>query len=119
MDDVVRRSRRDSKPKTPREFAQELAARKPTKAALRKALERIAELEREVAKTQRAATPPPESSKTKAAAYTVHQAAALLNMSVSGIYMAISRKQLPAIRVGAKVLIPKAILDRMLAIDVA
>ena len=120
MDDVAHESAaadKPSKPKTPlKEFAQELAARRPTQAQLRKAMERIAELEREVAKTQRAATPPPASSTTKAAAYTVNEAAALLNMSVSGVYMAIRRHQLPAIRVGMKILIPKAILDRMLEI---
>jgi excisionase family DNA binding protein len=118
MDELAHHSEAAHKPGNPglSEFVRELANRKPTKAELCKALTQIAQLERDAAKTVCAHTPAPEVNKTKAAAYTVAQAAALLNMSVNGVYMAVRRKQIPAIRIGTKILIPKTILDRLLEI---
>lgn len=51
-------------------------------------------------------------------AYTVNEAAAMLGMSLSGVYKMISENRLPAIRLGARCIrIPKQALDRLLYID--
>ena len=47
--------------------------------------------------------------------YTVEQAARLLGLGRSGAYEAVRRGDLPAIRVGKRLIIPKTALDRMLA----
>lgn len=47
--------------------------------------------------------------------YTVDEAAALLGIGRNGAYLGVRLKQIPSIRIGKRILIPKAALDRMLA----
>ena len=46
--------------------------------------------------------------------YTVQEAAALLGVNHKGVYAAIAENQFPYIRVGRRILIPRAALDRLL-----
>jgi excisionase family DNA binding protein len=46
---------------------------------------------------------------------TVVEAARLLRLGRNGVYEAIHRKEIPSIKIGRKILIPKAALVRMLA----
>jgi excisionase family DNA binding protein len=45
---------------------------------------------------------------------TVKEVMVELRMSRNAIYEAISRREIPSIRVGRKILIPRALYDRML-----
>ena len=47
--------------------------------------------------------------------YTVEKAGALLGLGRSGAYEAVRRGDIPTIRIGRRLLIPKVALDRMLA----
>ena len=46
--------------------------------------------------------------------YSAREAGALLGLSKNSVYQAVARGELPALRIGARVLIPKASLERML-----
>jgi excisionase family DNA binding protein len=46
---------------------------------------------------------------------TVKQTAAALQLAASSVYRAVNRGELPHIRIGGKILIPKAALEKMLA----
>ena len=46
--------------------------------------------------------------------YTVEQAGNLLGIGRSGAYEAVRRGDIPTIRIGRRILIPKVALDRML-----
>ena len=46
--------------------------------------------------------------------YSVDQAARLLGIGRSAAYEAVTRGQLPSVRIGRRVLIPRAALDRLL-----
>jgi excisionase family DNA binding protein len=48
--------------------------------------------------------------------YTVEEAAQLLGLSRNGAYIAAQRGELPTIRIGKRLLVPKAALDRMLGV---
>ena len=45
----------------------------------------------------------------------VEEAAAMLGLSRNGAYAAVARGEIPTIRIGRKLLVPKPALDRMLA----
>ena len=47
--------------------------------------------------------------------YTVEEAGTLLDLGRSGAYEAVRRGDIPTIRIGRRLLVPKAALDRMLA----
>ena len=47
--------------------------------------------------------------------YTVEEAGALLDLGRSGAYDAVRRGDLPTIRIGRRILVPKEALDRLLA----
>lgn len=47
--------------------------------------------------------------------YTVEEAGALLDLGRSGAYDAVRRGDLPTIRIGRRILVPKEALDRMQA----
>ena len=49
--------------------------------------------------------------------YSVDEVAALLGIGRNGAYEGVRSGQIPAIRIGKRILIPKAALDRMLARD--
>jgi len=46
--------------------------------------------------------------------YTVREATKLLHLSRNGIYKAVSEGQIPHIRVGKRILIPKIALEQLL-----
>ena len=46
--------------------------------------------------------------------YTVEEAGALLDLGRSGAYDAVRRGDLPTIRIGRRILVPKEALERML-----
>jgi excisionase family DNA binding protein len=46
---------------------------------------------------------------------TVNEAASMLRISRAAAYQAAKRKQIPTIRIGRRVLVPLAALERMLA----
>ena len=46
--------------------------------------------------------------------YDVKEAAAVLGVSLGTVYQAIKQKQLPAIRLGRKIVLPRAALHRLL-----
>lgn len=50
--------------------------------------------------------------------YTVEEAAALLGIGRNSTYEAIARGEVPSIRIGRRILVPKLALDRMLAGEV-
>ena len=50
--------------------------------------------------------------------YTVDEAAELLGISRNGAYEGVRSGQIPSIRIGKRILVPKAALERMLAGDV-
>ena len=56
----------------------------------------------------------PESAQT-GMTYTVAEAAALLGVSRSVTYGAVQRGELPSIRIGHRILVPRDALERMLA----
>lgn len=56
----------------------------------------------------------PDSTRT-GMTYTVAEAAALLGVSRSVTYGAIQRGELPSIRIGHRILVPRDALERMLA----
>ena len=47
--------------------------------------------------------------------YTVEEAGALLGLGRSGAYDAVRRGDLPTIRIGRRILVPKEALERMLS----
>jgi len=51
---------------------------------------------------------------TNRAVYTVMEAAALLGLSRNSTYERINRGEIPSIRLGKRLLVPKAALERML-----
>jgi excisionase family DNA binding protein len=51
--------------------------------------------------------------------YTAEEVAALLGINVKTVYEAIKAGQIPSIRVGARILIPRMAFDRMLDGDKA
>lgn len=58
----------------------------------------------------RAEMPPNDKRLT----FTVPEVAARLGLSRNGVYMAILAKQIPAIRIGRRILVPQAAFQRML-----
>ena len=46
---------------------------------------------------------------------TVEEAAALLRLSKSGAYQAIHEGQIDVVKIGRRILIPRAVIERMLA----
>lgn len=55
-------------------------------------------------------------SKKKAKVYTVRECAEILNMNVCSAYDAIHRGDIPHIKIGGRLLVPKAKLDAMLGV---
>ena len=55
-----------------------------------------------------------ESTKLTAAVLTVEETATYLHLSRSSIYAAIRCREIPAVRIGSRLLIPKAALVAML-----
>ena len=51
--------------------------------------------------------------------YSVDEVAALLGIGRNGAYESVRSGQIPSIRIGKRILVPKAAFDRMLARDVA
>lgn len=49
--------------------------------------------------------------------WTVSQAAIVLGLPLNGVYAAIARGQIPCIRIGRRVLVPKAQLEAMISGD--
>ena len=47
--------------------------------------------------------------------YTVEEAAEILGIGRNSAYEAVRRGEIPAIKIGKRVLVPKAALDRMLS----
>ena len=47
--------------------------------------------------------------------YTVVEAAELLSISVPSAYQAVKKQEIPVIRIGRRILVPVAALDKMLA----
>ena len=45
---------------------------------------------------------------------TVEQAAKMLGLSRSGAYDAVARKEIPSLRFGRKIVVPKAAIEKML-----
>lgn len=56
--------------------------------------------------------------KPKQCTYTVDEAAELLGIGRNGAYEGVRSGQIPSIRIGKRILVPKAALERMLAGDV-
>jgi excisionase family DNA binding protein len=54
------------------------------------------------------------STDRKALAFSVLETAQLLSMSVEGVYLAIRRRQILAIRIGRRILVPRLALERLL-----
>jgi excisionase family DNA binding protein len=50
--------------------------------------------------------------------WTVSQTAAVLGLPLNGVYAAIARGQIPCIRIGRRVLVPKAQLEAMISGDI-
>ena len=50
------------------------------------------------------------------ATYSVKEAATVLGMTADAVYNAVHRNDVPHVRIGGKILIPRARLDRMLGI---
>jgi excisionase family DNA binding protein len=61
----------------------------------------------------------PVSTPTSTKTYRIDEAAELLGVGRNQAYEAAKRGQIPAIRIGKRILVPKAALDRMLAGEVA
>jgi excisionase family DNA binding protein len=55
-----------------------------------------------------------KKQKNEALTYTVEEAAKLLGISRASAYVAASRKEIPSLRFGKRIVVPKAKLDRML-----
>ena len=53
--------------------------------------------------------------KKKPRTYTVDEAAELLGIGRNGAYEGVRSGQIPSIRIGKRILVPKAALERMLA----
>jgi excisionase family DNA binding protein len=47
--------------------------------------------------------------------YTVDEVAKLLRLNRNGVYGGIANREIPAIRIGRRLLIPKAAIDRMMS----
>jgi len=60
-----------------------------------------------------------ETTKPMRRVVTVGEAAAILQISRGAAYQAARTKQLPTIRIGRRLLVPVAALDRMLAGNIA
>jgi len=60
-----------------------------------------------------------ETAKPMRRVVTVGEAAAILQISRGAAYQAARTKQLPTIRIGRRLLVPVAALDRMLAGNIA
>ena len=60
-----------------------------------------------------------ETAKPMRRVVTVGEAAAILRISRGGAYQAVKTKQLPTIRIGRRLLVPLAALERMLDGNVA
>jgi len=50
--------------------------------------------------------------------YNVREAAEVLGVSKNSLYQAVLRKEVPSIRIGKRILIPKAQLERLLLNEV-
>lgn len=50
--------------------------------------------------------------------YTVDEATAILGLSRNSLYAAIRRGELPALRIGKRIVIPRAALERLLDVPV-
>lgn len=57
-------------------------------------------------------------SDTESLTLTVDQTAKLLGLSRNGAYEAIARGQVPSIRIGRRLLVPRTALERMLDVHV-
>lgn len=53
--------------------------------------------------------------KKKAQTYTVDEVAEILGIGRNGAYEGVKSGEIPSIRIGKRILVPKAALDRMLA----
>ena len=58
-----------------------------------------------------------EGRGTSSLVLTVKETSKLLRLSKNATYEAIRRKQVPAIRIGGRLLVPRAALERLLAGD--
>jgi len=47
--------------------------------------------------------------------FTANEAAAILGTSTWAVYEAVKKKQIPAIKIGGRVVIPRAAIEQMLA----
>ena len=56
---------------------------------------------------------------TKRLTYTVDEASKMLRLSLNSAYEGVVRGDIPSIRVGRRLLIPKAVLDRLLETAIA
>lgn len=66
--------------------------------------------------------PRPKGSRTKSGkpdpngrVLTVAETAAELRLSLNACYSAIARGEIPAVKIGSRILVPRAALDRMIA----
>ena len=57
-----------------------------------------------------------DKSNVSRATYSVKEAATVLGMTADAVYNAIHRGDVPHVRIGGKILIPRARLDQMLGI---
>ena len=51
------------------------------------------------------------------AAFTVKEVCKILGLQKSSAYLAISRGQIPAIRIGGQIRVPRAAVERMLEVE--
>jgi excisionase family DNA binding protein len=58
--------------------------------------------------------PTPESTKPERRVVTVNEAATMLRISRGAAYEAAKRREIPTIRIGRRLLVPLAALERML-----
>ena len=64
-------------------------------------------------------TVPPETTKPERRVVTLNEAAGLLRISRGSAYQAAKTREIPTIRIGRRLLVPLAALERMLAGDTA
>ncbi len=69
------------------------------------------------AETLRAPASGATSAHLGRATYTVEQAAAVIGISRAAAYEAVQRGEIPHLRIGRRIVVPKRPLDRMVGID--
>ena len=52
---------------------------------------------------------------TEKLALNIAECAVLLGLSINSVYLAVKTGQIPSLKIGARILIPKAALEKMLA----